>query len=153
MGSGKIKAHQRFVLREFKAPPSGIRRYIEACPELCLARRAWWQRRKLRIEEHSRRIQHVLLQVEATHRRAVRGRGWRRPIWCVELRREFASLCDAARFVRRAPNCIARAIARGGRCAGFQWEEFDPADWPSTARRPVSGKSVIKPSTPNSRNC
>ena len=50
-----------------------------------------------------------------------------RPVWCVELRRHFPTLTDAANFVHRKPCNISQSLRRGVRCGIYHWEEFDPA--------------------------
>ncbi len=49
-------------------------------------------------------------------------KGSRRAIWCVELKRMFRSISAAARFVRKKPSSISRALRTGGCCAGVHWK-------------------------------
>ena len=102
-----------------------VARYLTASPDWKVARKVWWTRRRLRIEAHAHRIQQVLRRIESRCGRH-RGRGRRRAVRCIDLRRRFCSLSAAARFVRRSPNSISRAAARGGRCGGLQWEFCAP---------------------------
>jgi hypothetical protein len=98
-----------------------VARYLTASPDWKVARKVWWTKRHLRIAAHAHRIQHVLRRIESRcgHHR---GRGRRRAVWCIDLRRHFCSLSAAARFVRRSPNSISRAAQRGGKCGGLEWE-------------------------------
>jgi len=98
-----------------------ISRYLTASPDWKVARQLWWTKRRLRIDAHAMRIQQMLRRIESRYGHH-HGRGRRRAIWCVDLRRRFCSLSAAARFARRSPNSILRAAARGGRCGGLQWE-------------------------------
>jgi hypothetical protein len=96
-------------------------RYLTASPDWKFARELWWTKRRLRIEAHAVRVQQMLRRIESRCRQHP-GRGCRRAVWCIDLRRRFASLSEAARFVGRSPNSIIRAALSGGRCAGLQWE-------------------------------
>ena len=98
-----------------------VARYLAASPDWKVARQLWWTNRRLRIDAHTHRIQQVLRRMESRYGHH-HGRGRKRAIWCVDLRRRFCSLSAAARYVRRSPNSIARAAARGGRCGGLRWE-------------------------------
>ncbi|HET6250009.1 MAG TPA: hypothetical protein VFE47_20125 [Tepidisphaeraceae bacterium] len=52
--------------------------------------------------------------------------GRRRAVWCVELRRRFRSLTEAAKFVDKSPANISQSLKRGVRCGKYHWETFDP---------------------------
>ncbi|HEX4796880.1 MAG TPA: hypothetical protein VH370_24020 [Humisphaera sp.] len=88
------------------------------------ARQAWWEQRQLKLEDHSIRISTELPEHEPRPAKTHRGRA--RGVWCVQLRRRFASLSSAAKFVGRSTSNIARAIADHGRSGGYQWEHFNP---------------------------
>jgi hypothetical protein len=128
-GAGRLPA-----LIELKGGVGGAAAYLAAWPQGACARRIWWQKRALRIEAHARRIADAVRAMEAQCGENARRRGRRCAVWCVQQRRRYDSLTAAAQSMGCSPNSIARAIARGGRCGGCQWEVFIPR--PQNALRP-----------------
>jgi len=118
MGSEKIQAS----IIEFKLDPRDLVSHQVTVGSIRAARRAWWNKKRLRIAAHTIRIQRVLAQAR---RKPSRGR--RVEVWCVQLRQKFRSFSSAGRFAKCRPHCVLRAIIRGGRCGGFYWELFDAA--------------------------
>jgi hypothetical protein len=119
----KLNPHSPLFWTHCTRPSAGRKasRYLTASPDWKFARELWWTKRRLRIEAHAVRVQQMLRRIESRCRQHP-GRGCRRAVWCIDLRRRFASLSEAARFVGRSPNSIIRAALSGGRCAGLQWE-------------------------------
>lgn len=90
--------------------------------------RRWLNRRRQRLAAHAARVEE--------HLRAHPGRAYcsagrcshkrRRMVWCMELKRAFSSLTEAAAFVDRQPCNILQAINLKVRCGPYRWESFDP---------------------------
>ena len=87
----------------------------------------WACEREQRVNEHARRVQRRLRkQPRRTHaERSTHGR--RQAVWCVELRRRFDSVTEAAEFVGRAPSNVSQSIRLHVKCGPYHWEHFDAA--------------------------
>ncbi|HZL34213.1 MAG TPA: hypothetical protein VFC78_02815 [Tepidisphaeraceae bacterium] len=59
--------------------------------------------------------------------------GKMRPVWCLELRRRFDSITQAAKFVKRSPSNILQAIKFSVKAGGYHWQIFDPSKHGSDA--------------------
>lgn len=88
---------------------------------------AWAAGRQEQIERHAERVRRHMRRHARRKQPGEATNGRRRQVWCVELGREFASLCAAARFVGRAPSNVLQAIRFRVKCGPFHWERFDPA--------------------------
>jgi len=108
---------------ELKPDWSFVEHYFEVI-KAHKSRQAWWEKRKLRLEDHFNRISTELVKLEPAS--AQTSRGTPRGVWCVQLRTRFSSLTSAAKFAGCSTSNISRAIARHGRSGGFQWEHFNP---------------------------
>jgi hypothetical protein len=91
---------------------------------------AEWRRERLqRIAEHGRRVEaHLRRFPKPAPRLAASSRGKMgrpRAVRCVELRRHFRTLTEAAAFVGRKASNISQSLLRGVRCGAYHWEEFD----------------------------
>lgn len=87
---------------------------------------AWVRERDGRLERHGRRVREHLRRHSRRKAPGEATNGRRQRVWCVELRRSFASLSEAADFVGRAPSNVLQAIRFHIRCGTFHWERFDP---------------------------
>ena len=101
--------------------------------DLRQANAAWRRDRMERIAEHARRVQDGLQQ-DPQCRRLIAAKassrartGKPRAVWCVELKRHFRTLTEAAAFVNRKPSNISQSLQRGVRCGPYHWEEYDAA--------------------------
>jgi hypothetical protein len=87
---------------------------------------AWARERERRLKRHGRRVCEHLRRHSRRKTPGEATNGRRQRVWCVELRRTFASLSEAADFVGRAPSNVLQAIRLRIRCGSFHWERFDP---------------------------
>jgi hypothetical protein len=88
--------------------------------------RAWARERKARVEGQ---VQRVRMHLDCYSRGTPPGEatnGRKQKVWCVELRRCFESLSQAARLSGRTPGNVLQSIRFGWRCGPFHWELFDP---------------------------
>ncbi|HZL34699.1 MAG TPA: hypothetical protein VFC78_05265 [Tepidisphaeraceae bacterium] len=93
------------------------------------ANAAWRRERKRRVAAHAQRVAAELNrngQGDRWARARGAGMGQARAVWCVELRRKFRTLSEAAAFVNRSPSNILQSLNRGVRCGAYRWEPFDP---------------------------
>ena len=112
--------------------------------------RRWAGRRQRRVEGHAERVREHLARHSRKHPPGRATNGRRQRVWCVELRRPFASLCAAARLVGRAPTNVLQAVRTGVRCGGFHWERYDPARHGTGAFDPCAGPGGGVPPEPAS---
>jgi hypothetical protein len=101
--------------------------------------RRWAEERAERLCEHDRRVRQHLRRHSRRPPPGQMTNGRRQRVWCVELRRRFDSLSEAARFVGRAPSNVLQAIRCGVRCGGFAWERYDPARHGAAASEAETG--------------
>ena len=90
----------------------------------------WRQERLERISQHAQRVRAELENYTARRSVALASgnptKGRPRAVWCVELKRPFRTLSEAAHFVGRSPSNILQAVNRGVRCGPYHWDQFDP---------------------------
>jgi hypothetical protein len=89
----------------------------------------WRQRQRERVQFHRQRIDSHLRRYQHRARMVAgfsRAPGVRRAVWCVELRRSFPSMSEAAAFIGRHASNISQSLARGVRCGTYHWEIYDP---------------------------
>jgi len=95
------------------------------------ANRDWRRDRILRVQMHAQRVQDHLRRFTRARVEPVlspssrKSMGRPRAVWCIELRRKFRTLSDAAAFVGRKPSNVSQAIRNGVRCGPYHWEEYD----------------------------
>lgn len=93
------------------------------------ANSAWRRERRQRVADHAKRVAEELQRNGEDRPSCARGAGMgrARAVWCVELRRKFRTLSEAASFVNRSPSNILQSLNRGVRCGNYRWEPFDSA--------------------------
>jgi hypothetical protein len=95
--------------------------------EQILEHQKWREEHELRVAAHAERVAAHLRQLDRPGRNGDSTKGKRQAAWCIELKRSFASLTEAGRFVGRPPSNIIQAIRTRNRCGKYHWEYFDAA--------------------------
>ncbi len=135
MTSRQLQAAALF--KKLGLEPADERPILDAFRE---ANHAWRRDRLRRIAAHAQRVRRHLQRYrdrETLLPTFKASMGMPRPVWCVELRRHFRTMSDAARFVNRKASNISQSLARGIRCGGYHWEAYD-------ARRHKSEKARLE---------